>query len=565
MIEACKGNILAASSNTKGFASEDLSIKLLIVDDEMLVRIGINSLVDWEKYGFRIIGSVSNGIEALEIIEEEMPDIMLTDIIMPKMTGIELLKVINQKYPFIKTVVLSCHNDIDYVKKAIKLGAEDYVSKLTMTPDELLTLLLGIVDEIRKNVKKNNIIKPVERIIHTLEDESKKNIIRCLLDDDMDISFITDTLNSIHSDLMNEYKVLALVKIHSSPTAGKNTSKIHEKGLLQLLESQLPKDAIGFLSAYPDHQYAALLILKAQKDENMQSHVCDMMRHVIVSARRFMNISVSVGLSNVFLDISSSRIAYSEASNALLQSFYYENERVYVFSEEFFLNDKEVVLSPEEEVELFEIIENCSISAIPSTLMGLFEKIEKQKLNVEICRKMLLETIYHFISSLKKRGRSANMAVGDTLDIYQSLLSYDRFSNTKEVVLRCADEYITAIHNAESNYRQETKEIVEYLRNHYQEPISLKWAAQYVNMSESHFSRVFKEETGKCFIQYLNELRLKKAADLLDTTELPSYLISEMVGYDNPNYFGRIFKKSIGISPTLFKKRKNQINGMKNE
>lgn len=554
MIEVCK--VLAESSETEGFANENLPIKLLIVDDEMLVRIGISSLVDWEKYGFRIIGSVNNGIEALEIIEKEMPDIILTDIIMPKMNGIELLKVINQKYPFIKTVVLSCHDDIDYVKNAIKLGAEDYVSKLTMTPDEVLTLLIGIVDEIRKNEQKNSIIKPTERILRALDDESKKYIIRCLLDDDMDISFITDTLNRIHPDLVSENKVLALVKIHLSPSAGKNTSRMHEKGLLQLIESKLPKSIFGFLSAYPDQQYAALLILKAQKDENMQSHVCDMLRHVIVSARRFMNIYVSIGLSKVFLDMSSCRTAYSEASNALLQSFYSENEGVYVYSEDFFLNDKEAVLPPEDELELSEIIENCNIPAISATIAGLFEKIEKQRLDIEICRKILLETIYHFISLLKRHGKSVNMATGDTLDIYQSLLSCDRFLSTKEIVLRCVDEYIAAIHNAESKYRQETKEIVEYMRNHYQEPISLKWAAQYVHMSESHFSRVFKEETGKCFIQYLNELRLKKAVDLLDTTELPSYLISEMVGYDNPNYFGRIFKKSIGISPTLFKKRK---------
>ena len=105
----------------------------------------------------------------------------------------------------------------------------------------------------------------------------------------------------------------------------------------------------------------------------------------------------------------------------------------------------------------------------------------------------------------------------------------------------------------QKKHREEISKLLDYIKDHYFEDITLKWAAEYVHMSESHLSRVFKDETGKNFIEYLTDIRMKRAAELLRTTDMPSFLIAQKVGYDNINYFGRIFKKETGMSPSHYK------------
>lgn len=128
--------------------------KVLIVDDEVLVRVGIKSSIAWQEYGFELVGEASNGIDALEIIREQNPDILITDIKMPKMDDIELLKELEKAGSPIQSVVLSFYNEFEYVREAMKHGAKDYILKLSMEPKELLEILLKIKENLMMNSQK---------------------------------------------------------------------------------------------------------------------------------------------------------------------------------------------------------------------------------------------------------------------------------------------------------------------------------------------------------------------------------------------------------------------------
>lgn len=145
--------------------------KVMIVDDEILVRIGIKSILNWEEHGYTIVAEAQNGIEALEKIKEVKPDIVLTDLMMDEMDGFELIKVCSKENPRIKFIVLSNYNDFDNVKKAMKLGAFDYIFKLTAKPDEILKILNELTftseAEIQKN--KSETINTGERKIRVIE------------------------------------------------------------------------------------------------------------------------------------------------------------------------------------------------------------------------------------------------------------------------------------------------------------------------------------------------------------------------------------------------------------
>lgn len=126
--------------------------KVMIVDDEVLVRIGIKSILEWEKYGYQVVAEAADGKEALQLIEEHHPNIVLTDLVMAPMDGFELIQHCRKKYPSVKFIVLSSYNDMDNVKKAMKLGAVDYVFKLKVTPEGLLEMLNEVeTEEVQEN------------------------------------------------------------------------------------------------------------------------------------------------------------------------------------------------------------------------------------------------------------------------------------------------------------------------------------------------------------------------------------------------------------------------------
>ena len=126
-------------------------LKILIVDDEFIMRQGIAHMIDWEKEGFQIIGQASNGQEALEIIKENVPDIIISDVVMPQLNGIELAKVIQNNYPQIKIIILSSYSDFEYVKSSFQNGAVDYILKPSLNPSEMLKTLKKISNQNKSN------------------------------------------------------------------------------------------------------------------------------------------------------------------------------------------------------------------------------------------------------------------------------------------------------------------------------------------------------------------------------------------------------------------------------
>lgn len=153
-------------------------LKVMIVDDEIIVRVGFQSCINWEAYGCRVVSTCESGKDAVECMNRDVPDIVFTDIMMPGMDGIQLVKYIRENHPDTKVVVLSCVDEIDYVKKAIKLGAEDYILKLSFTQDtlvELITRLKAMIEEEQKKAGRGSLDMKVQSF--NREEEDRKSVV----------------------------------------------------------------------------------------------------------------------------------------------------------------------------------------------------------------------------------------------------------------------------------------------------------------------------------------------------------------------------------------------------
>ncbi len=516
--------------------------KVLIVDDEMLVRVGIKSLIDWEQHGFTVCGDAADGQEALKLIEREPPDIILTDIIMPNLNGLELIKRVKEQYPRITIIVLSCHNDYDYVRQAMKLGAADYLLKLSMKPQELLALL-------KEDRAQAGAVTPFLQELGGAEDGAD-GLCQCL----EGLSRAEAMLAPEHLALLQEY-VLLIIKINGFDQLSEDRS-IAEKALINLLRQQGRESFSGVIWRYRENELAYIIDISSWNPDKLFSELTEGGNDLVTAAKRFLNLSITIGASARQKGVANLKEGYRQASTAQQIGFYEGLGRLYHYQSDYFQEFAvETLLSKELTKTIVNSLELGDDQKLLAALELAFEKISQCRPTLELTNQIFLDLTHSYQSAFKEYGAELEKLLNYTEPLYKTVLYFEELSRAREWFIgfsrQCCQQILTL---RQELYREEIQRLLDYLKTNYAEDLSLKWAADYTNMSETYLSRVFKAETKKNFVQYLTGLRMEKAAELLRHTDWPSYLIAEKVGYDNFNYFGRLFKKLFGVSPSEYRK-----------
>lgn len=537
-------------------------IKVLIADDEIIVRAGIKSLINWEENGFRVVGLAADGKEAMEMIHSEKPDIVLTDIMMPKLSGIELIKTAKTEYPFVKFIVLSCHNEFEFCRQAMKYGAEDYVLKLSMDSGELLELLLAV----SKKIKEERKVEGTELFMinnDNITDRSKR--IACflsLINGEKQTEEIKDHeyVKLFH---ISAHKVLIYVKIDNFNNIGEDRAKA-ERTLISVMEQQLKDKGLLDLFKYKENGFVVLLCFDNEKYGRIEKAVYDISQKLLVYVNKFVNVSISVGISRIFKDYSELNIAFAQAVNACKSSFYSGAGTVYKYHERLFSDESVQVFSAKEQKDLIDYLDICDTNGIKQIINSIFNELEKVRPPVEKCIQLFMEIYYCMGAVLKNYGDSIKDNSGTNKPDYIQITEVEFIAEAREMLLQYGEYCVNLIENARhSAYRKEIMLAIDYIKMNYSKNISLKSVAQHVFVSDSYLSRIFKEDMNMSFVEYLTDIRIKKAIELIKTTNLPNYTIAEKIGYENINYFGRVFKKITDLTPTQYRNKYNSLDSGK--
>jgi two-component system response regulator YesN len=521
-----------------------MKMNVMLVDDEILVRMGVKSMIDWEVHNFSYIGDASDGKEALMLMEHQHVDILLTDIVMPNMNGLELIEVVRKRFSHTRIIVLSSHNEYDFVRKAMKLGVDDYLLKASMKPDELLSLLRETSDKIVKSDKE------VQRSIDQGNSSQDNHLtFSKRIKEHIDASpnevtkKITDWID--YDELkLRAAKALLLMRVH--PNQYYELPDMNK--LVHLLEMELKKWTKGYV--IPHKENMVLIVTGFDQGEIVgDDQLSEISKDLISAAKRFLKVSTSVGMSTVFSKWDSLRKAYAQ-SNTSLQRYYYEGkESVYVYKENEEIAANDITL-PENDIKL--AIDGLDTDQVIKLVQTVFDRIMKQRIAIESSVQLCLELLHLLHKEFKQAGLEEDAQKDDPL--YVRILHFEELKEAYlwfEVWIKDCMDNLSRL--ARETYREDVFVLIQHMRMHYSEELSLKQAAEIVNMNSSYLSFLFKKETGMSFTEYLNRIRIEKAEMFLSSTDLPSYLIAEKVGYENINYFGRVFKKMKGISPQQYR------------
>lgn len=539
-------------------------LKVMVADDEAVVRRGLRNTIAWAAHGFELVGEADDGVTALELSEKLKPDIIITDICMPIMDGIEYIKKLREKEGTARVIVLSGHDRFDYARDAIQYGIHSYILK-PIDNNELLRQLLNLKEEIQREKKAHLEFDRLRVLVQenrlTLREKLLYDLVKGNAEPEGDIRQKLEFfgLQSLDGCLV---VLVADIDNYPVPFEGLNEEEmqIRKFALVRLAEGKLAAYGGGCAFNGADRQIVAVLALGRRKSEASRYKTifsfCEELKNHIKEQFGF---TVTIGVSRNANGIADLKRGFDEAVEAVSQKFWIGKSSV-IYAQDFRYGEiKDCAYPVEAEAKVLSGIVSTNGDLAREGLEDFFAKLLET-----MCPGPYLQHVHKM--ALRLIGRIDRMLMDRGTDMYDildngvlSLKAVFHFQTVDDVKIYTEGivDKIVAHFRDENNlkYRQEITKAIRYINEHFNEAIDLNIVAEYIHISQYYLSRLFKKETGRNFVDYLNSVRIERAKALMRDGTLKLYEIAERVGYNDNAYFGQMFKKFEGISPGDYRRK----------
>ncbi|MCI8399638.1 MAG: response regulator [Oscillibacter sp.] len=520
--------------------------KVLLADDEAEIRTGISRKIDWFALGFTLVGEAANGEEALELAEQLRPDVVLTDIKMPFMNGLELCRRLRMSLPGAGLVVFSGFDDFEYARQAVSMGVFEYILKPINAPElsEVLTRLRAHLDRQRLERRDMEALRRrYEESLPVLRELFYTRLLSGQLSSDqvrdraaryeIELPDGLWTAALVHVDVLSRDELLLLsvqsfLTEHFSLEGGQARVVLYrdrpallvcltgEDRLYPLLEEL---ERLSFLcQSYLGIPLTTGVGLLCRRPEDLY--------HSMEGARSAMEYRVLMNGSRVIY------IGDLEPNAAAALSFEEEDQRA-----------------------LTAAIKMGTAEEVRAMVRVLVERIPQAGLALSQGHLFFLE----LLTCLLRLTRSAGVAVEEVFGAgFTGAVSISDFSSLEELG-RWLEERCLRLHELLGRQRTDfawkfVEQAKDYIAAHYaDEHLSVETLCTHIHLSPTYFSTLFKRETGISFTAYVTQVRMDEAVRLLRETDEKTYRIAQRIGYADPNYFSYVFKRRFGVSPSKFR------------
>ncbi len=529
-------------------------VKLFLVEDEIVMRDGIKSQINWEKEDIEFVGEASDGELAWPMILETKPDILLTDIKMPFMDGLELSALVRKELPDTSIIILSGYDEFVYAQQAVSLGVTDYLLK-PLPPGKLLECIRRVQDKIEQERSQSDNIWSDE-MAREQEDAEKNLLFRALVTNDRPLKEILAMAEHLGIHITARYYALMLMVVRGKENA------MPSQDLAQDLAS-IPESVNGWIF-FDRNENGYALLGTANSAEEMKECERQLTERLKERLETDPDHSWFIGVGKTVNRISDIEKAYYSANKALSSRFISGVNRI-VYADAAVEKVDEIV--PDLDVNgaitndntrkmLEDFLRTGTYEEVEPFMEGAFISVGENNLNSYVFLTYLsMDMYFSMVRFLREMGRSVD-EIDQKCGNINSLLK-------NQITAQEAQAYLTAYlrelillrdHNTEKRYGRILREAVAYIDENFdRDDISLNKVAETVGMSPNHFSSIFSQEMGMTFIEYLISRRMDRAKELLRTTQMRSSEIAYQVGYKDPHYFSSTFKKTQGMTPREYR------------
>jgi len=533
--------------------------KVMIVDDDAIVRLDLRTIINWRELNFDLMPDASDGEEALENVKTYEPDILILDLFMPQMDGFQVLKELNERGYKGKIIVLSCHDEFESVKDALKAGAFDYLRKQFLERDELVRVLDKAVESIEADrfIYKQKSIDLGDCLIESV---LKNDMVSALIYGRIsDIENLRNKLAELKLEIPLQNIVLIAIEIDDlsrnqevyplwdREALIKSAINLVDKTLTKTVKNLCGTDGsgkiyciCGFESKLGYLSISSILYSAASQ-----------IRYMLTDE---LKITASIGISEICHDIKQLPLSLKQANYALSCKFFKGRGSIIHYSDaKRYKNGlPEDMNRYEKKVE--EVL--AGNGNIRQFISEMYNEFKDKEVSINTIRKFNINFVYYLKKIMDKLevGEEEVFGCVEVPVEYVVRLEFldDVVSWLAKACMQIANIRLSRTVRCEN--REEIKRAIEYVERHYMDDINLETISEYINLSPAYFSRLFKKLTGQNFIEYLNRFRISKALELLKTTDMKVYEVANYVGIDNYRYFSKLFKEVTGITPQHIKK-----------
>ncbi len=507
-------------------------LKLMIVDDEQIEREGLQAILLKGCPGVTI-ELAKNGAAAIELARTYRPDLVLMDIKMPGISGLEAAERIREEFPQVRFIMVTAYEMFEYARSAIKIGVEDYLLKPSRAGEivETVTRAMNAIAAERSEWESKH---TTEETLRTMMPVVEADVVTQLLFDHVHEVHLEDMVRMLGGESTREAFVM-LLRMNMTPS----TELFH-----RLLRERMREQGSGWVGALSGKHIP--LIVFRETGKSYRAQASSMVQQLMALQQRAPGTLCFIGIGHAYGALEEIRLSYQEALIATADSglpskhrFYEDLPAIGELKEDY----------PNKQMEK-QFIDHIRLGAwedVQATVSDYIGRYEKNGFGLMLAGQRVLESLWVVYRVLSEMG----------IDTEKPYFSF-QMQDYRELRAEAASGLDKLVRSAEQHrLRVEpdaVRQIKQYIAQHSAEDISLEAIAARVNLSPFYISKVFKEETGVNYIDYLTECRIERAKSLLTDQELSLKAITFEVGYNDPNYFSKVFKKLCGVSPSEYRK-----------
>ncbi|MFP3154447.1 response regulator [Lachnospiraceae bacterium ZAX-1] len=533
--------------------------KIILVDDEILIRDAISSIIQWEELGFEFMGSFSDGKEAITFINEHKPDLILADIFMPYVDGIELSKFIYETYPQIKVIIISGYDEFAYAKQAVRYQVLEYLLK-PITAAELSKVLLEVKESFDKEALKDRNVRKIRQLYSRNLPVLRGRFLNGLLSRSYVSPNLATKLSEYELQLNGSYFCTAMIEGDDftpfTSQTGDPDIELAQFAIFNVAEEFIKSRSMG--EAFQNVSNQTILLFSANSEAELSTFLGEICNGIKSAIFQFMHLECSIFVGRTVRTLQKLPLSYANAIALMEYKFRLGGNRIFYgkdFPEK--LPDITVNWMEWSEKIVFAIKSNNKQS-----LDLMVEQFIAELRDACFSKPRILIYIQNVILSIMNALDSVGLADEEAFslewDLLNTIHTQNHLSKIENLIKGFCSHIIDTVYDQRDNYaKKQSLLALDYIdKNYGDSSLSLNAVCSYLVMSASYFSSIFKNFTGETFVESLTKKRIEKAKELLEMASLKSYEIANEVGYSDPHYFSIAFKKQTGLTPTEYAKSK---------
>ena len=515
--------------------------KVMLVDDERIIIDGISKVIKWESIGTSLIGTAKNGIEAYEFISQNQPDIVISDIKMPGMNGLELVKKVHDNFPEIRFILLSGFSEFDYAKQAMEYGVKHYLLK-PCNENNIIEALSNICEGLNKKKEREFFIKDMkdtlEKVIPYAKEQKLKEFVTNI--------FENGDLNSLQNLFQINLKIvnvrLVLFQLEGDFQfeqlfALKNiTEKIFEKNILCCMAGEL--------------------ILILVEDDGEYLPIQRKIEKIRDTFFQYYHLDCTIAVSDSG-KLNNANKLYREALDCLNYRFYLGEGSIITKNDITIINEHGELDFYYDDQKFCRLVKSGYWEDVEKEITSFFERFIDLRMDIYATKSYVIQLFNAMIRICEPH------AMDKYLSNLPILLELGTIQNIKSFFQNISQEITSEFYQQNKNKHSTIiGKVIEIINDHIDDPnLSLQWVAnEMLYMNADYLGKLFKKETGEKFSNFLTRIRIETAIEIIETeSDVKIFELAEKIGFgDNSQYFSQVFKKQTGYTPSEYKRESVQ-------